>query len=255
MRGLRNRLSSGSAGTVGEQVAACLVSGAASGIGAAIARRLHDDGYDVYAGDIAWTAASDGPRWHERALDVTSPDSWRALTEEITATGGGIEVLVNNAGLVGSYAGLHEIDLADWNRIIDVNLNGTVHGLRSVLPSMMAARRGSVVNVSSIWGVLGAKGVAAYQASKGAVSVVTRNAATTYAEYGIRVNSVHPGLIWTPMTRAQDPAISDGLITVTPLGRAGEPEEVAAAVSFLAGPDASYITGQQLFVDGGFSSV
>jgi len=106
-----------------------------------------------------------------------------------------------------------------------------------------------------MWGLIGAPGVAAYQASKGAVTMMTKNAAATYAARGVRVNSVHPGFIWTPMTRAQDADLSDGLIAQTPMRRAGEAEEVAAAIAFLASDDAAFITGHQLVVDGGFTTV
>ncbi len=123
----------------------------------------------------------------------------------------------------------------------------------SVIP-LMRARGGSIINVSSIWGLVGAAGVAAYQASKGAVTLMSKNAALTYAPEGIRVNSVHPGLITTPMTDAQDPAISEALVTTTPLGRAGRPEEVANGILFLASDEASYITGSQLVIDGGFTT-
>jgi NAD(P)-dependent dehydrogenase (short-subunit alcohol dehydrogenase family) len=126
--------------------------------------------------------------------------------------------------------------------------------MRTVIPVMQANGGGSVVNISSIWGLVGAKGVAAYQASKGAVTLMTKNAALTFAGDKVRVNSVHPGLVMTPMTEGHDPAITEALIAATPLGRAGLPAEVASAVAFLASDEASYITGTQLIVDGGFTS-
>jgi len=120
---------------------------------------------------------------------------------------------------------------------------------------MLEGGEGSIVNVSSMWGIIGTSGVAAYQASKGAVTMMTKNAAATYANRGIRVNSVHPGFIWTPMTEAQDADISQGLIDKTPMARAGLGNEVAAGIAFLASEDASFITGVQLLIDGGFTTI
>jgi NAD(P)-dependent dehydrogenase (short-subunit alcohol dehydrogenase family) len=127
--------------------------------------------------------------------------------------------------------------------------------MRTVLPPMVERRAGAIVNVSSMWGLVGASGVSAYQASKGAVTMMTKNAAATYAPFGVRVNSVHPGFIWTPMTDEQDAGISQGLIDDTPMARAGEASEVASAIAFLASEDASFVTGHQLVVDGGYTVV
>lgn len=232
----------------------CIVTGAAQGIGAAVVDRFLAEGAIVYAFDVAPGEAQDTDHLVVRTLDVTDLHGWTEQATEIEARHHRIDVLVNNAGLVGSYASITDIDLADWSRIVDVNMNGTFYGMRSVLPVMRRVGCGSVVNISSIWGVVGASGVAAYQASKGAVSTMTKNAAMTYAPDGIRVNSVHPGLITTPMTDAQDPTLSAQLVAVTPLGRAGRPSEVAAAVTFLASDESSYVTGLQLFVDGGLTT-
>ena len=186
--------------------------------------------------------------------DVTSLESWQDALRA-TAGAGPLDALVNNAGTVGAYEPITEIALEDWERVVRINQTSVFYGMRTVLPGMIERRRGAIVNVSSMWGIIGASGVAAYQASKGAVTMMTKNAAATYAASGVRINSVHPGFIVTPMTQAQDPAISDGLVAQTPLGRAGQASEVAAAIAFLASDDASYITGAQLLVDGGFTTI
>ena len=232
-----------------------IVTGAASGIGAATANLLAAQHITVYAGDIAYTEpATVGTYLHQRPLDVGDLTSWTALADEIATAHGGLDILVNNAGLVGSYDSITDIEVDTWHAIVTVNQTGVFYGMRCAIPLMRARGGGSIVNVSSIWGLVGAAGVSAYQASKGAVTTMSKNAAVTYAPEGIRVNSVHPGLIATPMTNAQDQAISDAIVAVTPMGRAGRAEEVAAAIAFLAGDSASFITGAQIPVDGGYTT-
>jgi NAD(P)-dependent dehydrogenase (short-subunit alcohol dehydrogenase family) len=239
---------------MGLQDKVAVVTGAHGGIGLATAEAFARQGAVVYAGDIAFKEATDAGGIRQRYLDVSDLDSWTTLAEEITAAYGGVDVLVNNAGLVGSYESITDVEVQRWHEIVAINQTGVFYGMRSVIPLMRARGGGSIINVSSIWGLVGAAGVAAYQASKGAVTLMSKNAALTYASAGIRVNSVHPGLITTPMTDAQDPAISEALVTTTPLGRAGRPEEVANGILFLASDDASYITGSQLVIDGGFTT-
>jgi NAD(P)-dependent dehydrogenase (short-subunit alcohol dehydrogenase family) len=240
---------------VGNKIA--VVSGAAAGIGLAIAERLAEEGATVFGGDLAYKEAGKSDSGIlTRPLDVADLASWQVLAAEV-AEAGGVDILVNNAGMVGSYEPITDIALEDWHAIIGVNQNGVFYGMRTFIPQMRGKGGGSIVNISSIWGLVGAIGVSAYQASKGAVTVMTKNAAMSYAADGIRVNSVHPGLIATPMIAAQDArdeAISDGLIAATPLRRIGQPREVANAVLFLASDEASFTTGSQLMVDGGFTT-
>jgi NAD(P)-dependent dehydrogenase (short-subunit alcohol dehydrogenase family) len=230
-----------------------VVSGAAMGIGLAIAERLRAEGARVYGGDVVYIEANESETGVlTRNLDVTDLDSWSNLAAEV-AEAGGADILVNNAGLVGSYESITDIDLADWHRIIGIDQTGVFYGMRTFIPQMQAKKAGAIVNISSIWGIVGAPGVSAYQAAKGSVTVMTKNAAMSYAADQIRVNSIHPGLIATPMIEAQDDAISNRLIELTPLGRIGQPQEVANAVLFLVSDEASFITGTQLAVDGGYT--
>lgn len=232
----------------------CVVSGGAAGIGAAVASRFAEEGAIVYVGDqsvLEPSVTSTGIRL--RHLSVQDLSSWETLAAEVLADHGGVDVLVNNAGMVKSYEPIADVSLEDWELVISVNQTGVFYGMRTFIPHMRARGGGSIVNISSIWGLVGAAGVAAYQASKGAVTLMTKNAAMSYVGDGIRVNSVHPGLIATPMIAAQDDEITAAVIGVTPMQRAGRPEEVANGVLFLASDEASYITGAQLCVDGGYT--
>jgi NAD(P)-dependent dehydrogenase (short-subunit alcohol dehydrogenase family) len=229
----------------------CIVTGAGSGIGRATASVLTAEGGIVLGCDVA---PEPGTRYSCRKLDVRDDAGWAEWITEIEREHGRVDVLVNNAGLVGSYLPLHEIDPADWDAICDVNQRAVYLGMRAVLPLMLRQAAGAIVNISSIWGIVGAAGVSAYQASKGAVRLMSRNAAITYAPHGIRVNSVHPGLILTEMIDRQDPAITEQLIGVTPLGRGAQPREVADVITFLASDRASFVTGAEICVDGGFTA-
>lgn len=228
----------------------CLVTGSAQGIGAATVRRLAQEGAKVVGLDIRRPDGEIDGVTH-LVGDVTDLAFW----EEAASAAGQVDVLVNNAGMVGSYESITDISLEDWDRVVRLNQTGVFYGMRTVLPGMVDRGAGAIVNVSSMWGLIGASGVSAYQASKGAVTMMTKNAAATYAPHGVRVNSVHPGFIWTPLTEGQDAGISQDLIDDTPMGRAGQAEEVAAGIAFLASDDASFVTGHQLVIDGGYTVV
>lgn len=159
---------------------------------------------------------------------------------------------MNNAGIVFNYGQILDTSLADWNKVIGVNLTGSFLGMQAVLPAMRKARSGSIVNFSSIWGNVGVPGAAAYNAAKGGVRNMTKNAAVSYAPDNVRVNSVHPGLIRTPLVTAQSEEMNNGIISNTPMGRMGTPEEVAQCCLFLASDDSSFVTGSELVVDGGY---
>ena len=145
-----------------------------------------------------------------------------------------------------------ELSSAEWDRVVAVNQTGVFYGMREITPTMLAQGSGSIVNVSSIWGNTAVAGAHAYHATKGAVRNMSKNAAITFATTGVRVNSLHPGFIQTPLTDAQDPAVNEFVVSQTPMGRAGRPEEIAAGAVFLASDESSFMTGSELVIDGGY---
>ncbi|MCX4098500.1 glucose 1-dehydrogenase [Nocardia sp. alder85J] len=227
-----------------------LISGGARGMGAAHAELLVAEGAKVVIGDVLddegkAVAEKLGAAARYVHLDVTDPEQWQAAVADAVATYGRLNVLVNNAGIING-GPLQKFDLEKWRRIIDVNLTGTFLGMRAVVDAMTAAGGGSIINVSSIEGLRGAPWAHGYVASKWAVRGLAKSAALELAPRGIRVNSLHPGLIRTPMTEQ----IPDDLVTI-PLGRPAQPSEVATFVLFLASDEASYATGSEFVVDGG----
>ena len=245
-----------------------LVTGAASGLGAETARRLAREGAAVMLSDLSIAAGeavaaeiiASGGRAGFIAHDVTSEDDWAAAVGATTAAFGRLDILVNNAGIVGNQLELMTHTLADWRRILAVNLDGVFLGMRAVGPVLAAQGGGSVINLSSILGKVGMANTAAYSASKGGVLMLTKAAAIEWAPLGIRVNSVHPGFIDTPMVANALHASENGnemrsaIIAAHPLGRLGVPREIADAVVFLASDEASFMTGAELVVDGGYTA-
>jgi NAD(P)-dependent dehydrogenase (short-subunit alcohol dehydrogenase family) len=227
-----------------------IVTGAASGIGRATAELFAEQGAIVYATDMEAGDAPTGTTFIRQ--DVAEDKDWSALLARIAAAHGQLDILVNNAGIVGTYETITGLDMSDYHRVVAVNQTGAFLGMRHAIPLILEGGAGSIVNISSIWGLIGAKGVAAYQASKGALTCLTKNAALTYAPK-IRANSIHPGLIRTGITDKQDRALTQALVDETPLARMAEPREVGFAALYLASDESSFVTGAELVIDGGYT--
>ena len=235
-----------------------IVTGGARGIGFAIATRLADEGGSVVISDLNQEAVDDAARkLTEKGLsaiavraDVASSDDVKAMVAATLTQWGRVDILVNNAGITRDGLLLRMKD-EDWDAVISVNLKGSYHCIKAVLPLMSKQRSGRIVSISSIAGVMGNAGQANYSASKAALIGLTKTVAREYASRGITVNAVAPGFIDTAMTAPLSPAVREGLLKEIPLARLGSPEDIAHAVLFLSGDGAGYITGQVIHVNGG----
>lgn len=228
-----------------------LVTGASRGIGLGIVERYAEEGAVVYAGSTSNPSGVYPAGVHGVRLDVSSESDWAAVIAQIIAEQGRIDTLVNNAGII-VYDPVHTLSLADWHKVIAVNQTGVFLGMREVIPHMQKQKAGSIINVSSIWGKAAVAGAHAYHATKGAVGIMSKNAAMIYVGDGIRVNSLHPGFIDTPLTQSQDPAMNAFVVASTPMKRAGTPREIANGALFLASDESSFMTGAELVIDGGY---
>jgi len=241
-----------------------IISGGARGMGAAEAKLFAREGAKVIICDVL----EDEGRQTEAEinevggdavfvkLDVTSQDEWENAVNTAIERFGKLDILVNNAGIIVQST-IEDMTVELWDKVMDVNAKGVFLGTKTAIPHMKGAGGGSIVNISSISGIVGQEYVnAGYNASKGAVRIFTKAAAVQYAKENIRVNSIHPGPIATPMTAEgrADPERVALTLDRTPLGRYGEPEEVANAVLFLASDEASYVTGSEIVVDGGYTA-
>ncbi|MEZ5749031.1 MAG: SDR family oxidoreductase [Caenibius sp.] len=237
-----------------------LISGAAQGMGEAHARRFVQEGARVVLTDIieeqgARLAAELGAGAAFLPHDVTDSQSWAEIVGEATRRFGLINVLVNNAGILGPRAKMADLAEDEFDRVMEVNLHGTFLGMRSVIPSMIEAGGGSIINISSVAGLAAVNGSpnSAYVASKFAIRGITKAAASEYGPQNIRVNSVHPGYILTPMTGAAGPALA-ARAEHTFLRKIGDPDEVANLVLFLAPDESSLITGAEHVIDAGLTA-
>lgn len=238
-----------------------LITGAAQGMGAAHGRVLAAEGAKVILTDVQEAegkalADSIGDAALFVRHDVTRFDDWTRVLAEGEAKFGPVNVLVNNAGIIGPLANTTDISLADYERVIDINQHGVTYGMRAVIPGMIAAGGGAIVNISSIAGMIACFGFPnlAYVASKFAVRGMTKAVAAEYGKHGIRVNSIHPGFILTPMMVAATDENGGGAAEMTMLKRMAEPEEVSRLVVFLASEDSSFITGMEHIIDGGMTA-
>jgi NAD(P)-dependent dehydrogenase (short-subunit alcohol dehydrogenase family) len=241
-----------------------LISGGARGMGAVEARLFAKEGAKIVLGDIlepdgrqveSEIRAAGGDAIFVR-LDVTSEADWKAAVDTAARRFGKLNVLVNNAG-VGGPGRVEDVTVESWNGVMSVNATGVFLGTKTAIPAMRRAGGGSIVNISSQLGIVGVDNSSPqYQASKGAVRLLTKATAIQYAKDRIRANSVHPGPIVTPMTEARraDPEAYRLTVSRIPLGRYGEPEEVAYGVVYLASDESSFVTGSELVIDGGWTA-
>ena len=241
-----------------------LITGAALGMGRAHARLFASEGAKVIVTDINEEAGrenveainKDGGEAIFLKHDVANESDWKQVIDKSVETYGKVDILVNNAGILLSKS-LEDTSVDEWDLVMNINLKGVFLGCREIIPAMNKAGGGSIVNISSIYGLIGAPDCAAYEASKGAVRLLTKAAAVDLIKHNIRVNSIHPGMIKTEMTKglADIPEAAAGIAAKVLLGRMAEPEEVSKAVLFLASDESSYVHGSELVVDGGYTAV
>ncbi len=239
-----------------------IITGAAMGMGASEAKLFAKEGAKVIATDVQLEPLNqvvkdineNGGEAVAIKHNVTSEEEWKFVIEEAVKLYGKVDVLVNNAG-VSSPKTIANMEMDEWNKILDINLNGCVIGMKYVISEMKKAGGGSIINISSIGGLVGMAGTSPYTAAKGALRVLSKSAAVEYGKDKIRVNSLHPGIVVTPMT---EPSMKDALPfykTYTQLPYFGEPEDIAYGALFLASDESRFMTGSELVIDGGWTAL
>lgn len=246
-----------------------IVTGGALGIGRAACLELAKEGAKVAVTDIV---DAEGQKvvdeikglggtakyWH---VDTANEDEVSQAFVEIAKEFGSIDVLVNNAGIAGVNKPTHEITKDEWDKVINVNVSGVFYCTKHAIPAMKKAGAGSIINLSSIYGMIGAADLPPYHASKGAVRLMSKNDALIYAKDKIRVNSIHPGFIWTPLVEQLGKESAEGvdafrkqLDSLHPIGHVGAPEDIAYGVLYLASDESKFVTGTELVIDGGYTA-
>ena len=254
-------------GRVDNKVA--VVTGGARGIGKATCKLLAAEGAKVAVADIIEDEGEQvvqeiqengntAEYWH---LDTTRESEVEKVIGEAVEKFGGLHVLVNNAGIAGTNEATEDIDLKEWKNVLDVNVNGVFLCTKHAIPHMRKAGGGSIINLSSIYGIISAPDLPAYHASKGAVRLMSKTDALLYAKEKIRVNSVHPGYIWTPLVEDLGKSSEEGvdafrreLASRHPVGHVGEPEDIAYGILYLASDESTFVTGSELVIDGGYTA-
>jgi NAD(P)-dependent dehydrogenase (short-subunit alcohol dehydrogenase family) len=246
-----------------------IVTGGAVGIGRACVERMAEEGakvaiFDVMEAEGKAVADALTAEGHDVAfwpVDVTDEAAVKAAVDAAAARFGGLQVMVNNAGISGSPKPTDQVTEGEWDQVQAVNVKGVFFGTKHAIPHLREAGGGSIINLSSIAGLIGIGGIAPYHASKGAVRLMSKNDAITYAPEKIRVNSIHPAYIWTPMVenhlRATAPdleAAKAAAGAAHPIGTMGEPDDIAWAVVWLASNEAKFVTGTEIVIDGGYTA-
>lgn len=239
-----------------------LLTGAASGIGKATAIKLASEGAAVVVADLheqaAQAVADDITKAGGKAVafggDFTSPAVNEAAVAFAAEKFGGLHLAFNNAGIIGPQGPLHEVTIDDYKKLIDINLDAVFYGLKYEIPAMLASGGGAIVNTASILGLVGTPGYVPYVTAKHAVSGLTKSAALQYSAQGIRINSVHPGYIDTPLLNELSREEYNSLVALHPIGRLGTAEDVANVVAFLLSDEAAFVVGSQYTVDGGYTA-
>lgn len=246
-----------------------VITGGARGIGKAVCELFAEQGAKTAVTDILDDEGRDlvrdltakGGKAEFFHLDTSREEQVQQVFAQVNDTFGGIQVLVNNAGISGPNKPTHEIELKDWQKLIDINVNGVFLCTKHAVPYMKQGKGGSIINLSSIYGIISAADLPAYHASKGAVRLMSKTDALLYAADKIRVNSIHPGYIWTPLVEALGKESPEGveefrkkLDSLHPIGHVGEPMDIAYGALYLASAESKFVTGSELVIDGGYTA-
>lgn len=246
-----------------------VITGGARGIGKAVCELFAEQGAKTAVTDILDDEGRDlvrdltakGGKAEFFHLDTSREEQVQQVFAQVNGKFGGIQVLVNNAGISGPNKPTHEIELKDWQKLVDINVNGVFLCTKHAIPYMKQGKGGSIINLSSIYGIISAADLPAYHASKGAVRLMSKTDALLYAADKIRVNSIHPGYIWTPLVEALGKESPEGveafrkkLDSLHPIGHVGEPMDIAYGALYLASAESKFVTGSELVIDGGYTA-